>query len=867
MWCSWIRSAIRITSDLIQLASLVICLASLTLAGIGEPDPDFEDKSRYDGAFQATMSAIGTLDEIPFNSLDMSQPLVNNVTSAGQNINVTLVMLSRKSAKLIWTPAGAFLGRDFEIVFTPEDSNYKVVISLSDPVENFVHLQDLRPYTHYHLIVRSRNAITGEAQLHVTLNFSTSVMSPNEIVIPPPLEFSRVQADEVFIVILVLIVWAGAVYVFFNQWGKIRGIIPYQPAFRKYDVDQVDVDDVASLIPPGCHQCETRQFHVCHRAKTFDGIMASNPEYWLHRRNNSTLGINCDIYYNDPNGFGLIGAGDLNLRKTKSAESVLCHPYPRIIVNESFDHMAMERQQVREQDELQSDGSEESDEEQGLLNSDPEMDRASLGREKRVLGQRKRSHTRTESQKSQKEPRHLLEPPTTLKYRPSSPISGESTQPNSPGCLSPSAQTHRKSMMDIVSPFIQQRPTHSTVLEHSKRAFLQSIRSSSVAATSPPAVILSNYGTSVDSCPLSPTMMKGSGFLAEGPVNTNPNPAMAYYPPPSPRIMSRAFPQNIRRQTSLVENTIPLTTTLVNRMCKKNQPRVSNNLSWGGTAQPPPIPSQSTRRQDQDYYRRKHFHYSSESGESVKSAVFHPTVSSYYAQSRKQRMGSFRSRRLQKQHPIHLSDSEQPEQFVITPSQSPPTVVTSASGQTGPSIPTSTSDGSWFPRRTSAEVSGVGMMMMVQDNFDGIETKQSRGLEHLDSSSPSGIKSPSFQEVEGNSPHFSSESSPYMSHVNPDSMKKVVSTSRRVSGPVNVENTRRSEDQQRWSVSSDTDATKTSQIFWRYGSGSNSKSSRDSKDAEAGCLDKPVLTSEESQGGEKSIFLSVPYRVISEENN
>lgn len=230
-------------------------------------------------------------------------------------------------------------------------------------------------------------------------------------------------------------------------------------------------------------------------------------------------------------------------------------------------------------------------------------------------------------------------------------------------------------------------------------------------------------------------------------------------------------------------------------------------------------------------------------------------------------MGSFRSRRLQKQHPIHLSDSEQPEQFVITPSQSPPTVVTSASGQTGPSIPTSTSDGSWFPRRTSAEVSGVGMMMMVQDNFDGIETKQSRGLEHLDSSSPSGIKSPSFQEVEGNSPHFSSESSPYMSHVNPDSMKKVVSTSRRVSGPVNVENTRRSEDQQRWSVSSDTDATKTSQIFWRYGSGSNSKSSRDSKDAEAGCLDKPVLTSEESQGGEKSIFLSVPYRVISEENN
>ncbi|XP_059084627.1 uncharacterized protein LOC131881701 isoform X2 [Tigriopus californicus] len=841
-----------------------------------EPDPDFDDKSRYDGAFQATMSAIGTLDDIPLHPLDVSPQLASNVTSAGQSINVTLVMLSRKSAKLIWSPEGAFFGRDFEIVFTPEDSNYKVVISLSDPVENFVHLHDLRPYTHYHLIVRSRNAITGAAQLHVSLNFSTSVMSPNEIVIPPPLEFSRVQADEVFIVILVLIVWAGAVYVFFNQWGKIRGIIPYQPAFRKYDVDQVDVDDVASLIPPGCHQCETRQFHVCHRAKTFDGIMATNPEYWLHRRNNSTLGINCDIYYNDPNGFGLIGAGDLNLRKTKSAESVLCHPYPRIIVNESFDHMAMERQGT-ERDDPQSEGSDESDEEQGaLLNSDPEMDP-----EKHMLSKRKRSHTRTESQKSQKEPRHLLEPPTTLKYRPSSPISGESTQPNSPGCLSPSAQTHRRSMIDIVSPFMQhqqQRSPHSTVLEHSKRAFLQSIRSSSVAATSPPAVILSNYGTSVDSCPLSPTMMKGSGFLTEGPVSTNPNPSMAYYPPPSPRIMSRAFPQNIRRQTSLVENTIPLTTTLVNRMCKKNQPRVSNNSSWGGSAQPTSISSQTARRQDQDYYRRKHFHYSSESGESVKSAVFHPTVSSYYAQSRKQRMGSFRSRRLQKQHPIHLSDSEQPEQFLITPSQSPPTVVASTSGQTGPTIPTSTSDGSWFPRRTSAEVSiGTGgmMMMMVKDNFEGIEAKQSRGLEHLESSSssvgPSGIKSPSIAEAEGersleNPSHFAIESTP-SSLVNPDSIRTAFSASLRVSGTANEDHSCRSKDQQRWSVSSDTEATKASQIFWRYGSGPNSKSSRDSKDAEAGYLDKITPTNEESQGAEKSIFLSVPYRIISEENN
>ena len=39
-------------------------------------------------------------------------------------------------------------------------------------------------------------------------------------------DLSRVQADEVFIVIMVLFVWVGAVYIFFNQWGKSKSTIP-----------------------------------------------------------------------------------------------------------------------------------------------------------------------------------------------------------------------------------------------------------------------------------------------------------------------------------------------------------------------------------------------------------------------------------------------------------------------------------------------------------------------------------------------------------------------------------------------------------------------------------------------------------------
>lgn len=81
---------------------------------------------------------------------------------------------------------------------------------------------------------------------------------------------------------------------------------------------------------------------MCRKARTFDEIVAnsiaaSHSHHVLHRRNNSTIGINVDgpDRYDLADGY-LLGA-EAGLRKTKSAESVLCHNNPRIIVNESFD--------------------------------------------------------------------------------------------------------------------------------------------------------------------------------------------------------------------------------------------------------------------------------------------------------------------------------------------------------------------------------------------------------------------------------------------------------------------------------------------------------------------------------------------------
>lgn len=94
-----------------------------------------------------------------------------------------------------------------------------------------------------------------------------------------------VKPAEVAIIGLVLIVWASAVYVFFNQWGewtiykkypkrifnliaeifrlgKLRSLIPYQPQY-KYQPEP-RIDEEANLSQ--CHHCDTQIRQVPFRS-------------------------------------------------------------------------------------------------------------------------------------------------------------------------------------------------------------------------------------------------------------------------------------------------------------------------------------------------------------------------------------------------------------------------------------------------------------------------------------------------------------------------------------------------------------------------------------------------------------------------
>lgn len=66
---------------------------------------------------------------------------------------------------------------------------------------------------------------------------------------------------------LVLIVWAGAIALFFNRWGKIRMLLPYQPDYKQ---EQLKVPGTGVCSSSGCNGQHSHQ--VSRTKKIFFSI-------------------------------------------------------------------------------------------------------------------------------------------------------------------------------------------------------------------------------------------------------------------------------------------------------------------------------------------------------------------------------------------------------------------------------------------------------------------------------------------------------------------------------------------------------------------------------------------------------------------
>ena len=72
---------------------------------------------------------------------------------------------------------------------------------------------------------------------------------------------------EVGIVLLVLVVWIAAIALFFNRWGKIRMLLPYQPDYK----EQLKVPGSGACAAVAAGPCPGQQHgssHGCPQVST-----------------------------------------------------------------------------------------------------------------------------------------------------------------------------------------------------------------------------------------------------------------------------------------------------------------------------------------------------------------------------------------------------------------------------------------------------------------------------------------------------------------------------------------------------------------------------------------------------------------------
>jgi len=63
-----------------------------------------------------------------------------------------------------------------------------------------------------------------------------------------------VRFVEFGLVAMALVLWVGAIILFFHRWGKIRMLLPYQPDYRKEEVGAA------------CNSCTKTQVRAPHLA-------------------------------------------------------------------------------------------------------------------------------------------------------------------------------------------------------------------------------------------------------------------------------------------------------------------------------------------------------------------------------------------------------------------------------------------------------------------------------------------------------------------------------------------------------------------------------------------------------------------------
>jgi len=238
-------------------------------------------------------------------------------------VSAQVDVVDRETAVVHWVVQEQSFRVKLEIVYSPVESSYYIVMPITNPTSTFAMLENLRPFTQYRLIIRTNNYTNNYFQSEA-LSFSTSVVTlfeENSKLKPVSFENS-----DLILVLAILIIWGVVVSLFFQRWGKIRSLLPYQPVYSKEMVDKMEKIETEktlrsnrasfSIFPLDC-DCNLRQEQACHgspkpKHATFNRCSTTSTSFLP----TSSLVVDSD-----------------QLRKTKSAENVFC---PRIVIDKSL---------------------------------------------------------------------------------------------------------------------------------------------------------------------------------------------------------------------------------------------------------------------------------------------------------------------------------------------------------------------------------------------------------------------------------------------------------------------------------------------------------------------------------------------------
>ncbi|XP_074106279.1 uncharacterized protein LOC141532021 isoform X3 [Cotesia typhae] len=188
--------------------------------------------------------------------------------------NVTVMFLSPTSVRVSWSTSQVDQVEKYDVTYKPTDASYRMVRLVAGN-SDAVTLNDLQADTQYQLVItavragkkyRSRPIVFRTLEPPRTSPQQDASVTGGPPIPPPPSSSNphpapiQVRAVEIGIVMMVLLVWAGAIALFFNRWGKIRMLLPYQPDYK----EQLKVPGTGAICNPTTTPCTQHSSqHAC----------------------------------------------------------------------------------------------------------------------------------------------------------------------------------------------------------------------------------------------------------------------------------------------------------------------------------------------------------------------------------------------------------------------------------------------------------------------------------------------------------------------------------------------------------------------------------------------------------------------------